>query len=582
MFRSQKREIRKNTDSQSHSEGGLEASAEVDCEESQAYKNDPEYIELLKKRADLDEQRQRYSLQLKSIQRKYHQKRQKPKNGKLVPNQGKIGEVGLLPPTEGIFTASLTDQHSGEKKMRSDRNIFMKPNGLHVGLDHPTRYDLEVRITEISYTVETLTDLSTGESRRASMAEEGPPKSSFTWRSVSNLVKLHVGFAIPTNRIELMLGHSAYTSGKICRVLESAAWQCLPIYLAMPEIMSDMSLLSGDDTPTKVLDLNDPETEKQDNQEPEYKLHQVIDEWLGWQAQKANGTGGKKSLNVSLVSGRIVSDPRSTIHFFRTHLGSFGNLISRILEWRSPKLGKITIQGDLSYTNRPEKGIRGLIDFEMAGCSSHGRRPFWRFREDDVGFCYYMLTGFAMLTGLEKRIDFEGRTTERTLRIRGKYGRMIWEALRNRCHAAMSGIRPTRTTDSKCSIQPWPPDSPLYVAAAYIVNHFEELTLYLTNPNLEASNNGRERALRIEKCMLSSSKFRKTRNGRAVLDILRTINATCTAAELDLAVFLKYIHVHRDEVARNPAPFTPYEVAKKLNGKTKPTTESTQPGAGVN
>ena len=65
----------------------------------------------------------------------------------------------------------------------------------------------------------------------------------------------------------------------------------------------------------------------------------------------------------------------------------------------------------------------------MAGCTAHGRRPFWRYREEDIGFCYYMLTGFVKLAGLEKRIDFEGRTLERVLKIRGRYGRMIWIAM---------------------------------------------------------------------------------------------------------------------------------------------------------
>ena len=517
----------------------------------------------------MDEQRERYSLQLKSLQQRYYRKRKKAKKGKPVPNQGKLGEAGLLPPTETIFTTALSESHTNEKKMKSDRNQFENPKGLHVGLDYPTRFDLEVRITEVTYKVETLTDLRTGESLRAAMSQEGPPKSNFTWRSISNLVKLHVGFAIPTNRIELMLGHSAFSSGKICRVLEYSSWDFLPVYLALPELMADMNLVSGDDTPTKVLDLSDPDPSDQEYHENDNKVHQAIDERLGWQAQRVDGTGGKKLLNVSLVSGRAEDDPRSTIHFFRTHLGSFGNLVSRILEWRSPRREKITIQGDLSSTNRPDKKIRDRINFEMAGCAAHGRRPFWRYREDDVGFCFYMLTGFAMLTGLEKRIDFEGRTVERILRIRGKYGRMIWEALRNRCLAAMSGARPTRTTDSRCSIQPWPPDSPLYEAAAYIVNHFEELTRYLSNPRLEPSNNGRERALRIEKCMLSSSKFRKTRNGRAVLDVLRTMNATCTAAEVDLAEYMKYIHIHRDEVTKHPEKFTPFEFAKKLDAEAK-------------
>jgi hypothetical protein len=487
-----------------------------------------------------------------------------------------------LPPTERVFTAPVGESLEQGKEMEADRENFESAKGLHVAYDYPCRLDLEVRITKIRYEVETLTDLNTGQSQRACMDGEGPPKSSYTWKTISNLIKLHVGFAIPTNRIELMLGHHGFTSGKICRTLESVAKLLLPVYLVIPELLSSVSILCGDDTPTRVLDLRDPapapaKTQGDESeQEQELKLHQVIDEELGWQSQRADGKGGKKSLNVSLVTGRTDKDPRSTLCFFRTHLGSFGNLLSRILEWRSPKDGKVTIQGDLSTTNLPDKRIREAINFEIAGCTAHCRRPFWNHREEDVGFCYYILTGFAMLVGLEKRIDFEGRTVKRILRIRGRYGRMIWEAMRNRCLAAMNGTRPTRTTDPRCPIQTWPPDTPLYGAAQYLVNHYDELTRYLDNPFLEPSNNGRERGLRIEKCMLSSSKFRKTRNGRAVLDVLRTINATCTTAELDLAVYLKYIDQNKDQLQDNPEEYTPYEVAKKLKAVQEATADVKQ------
>jgi len=173
---------------------------------------------------ELDTQRKRYAKQLKSIRQKYLKRRKKPTNGKPVPNQGKtIGDKELIPPTESVFTTAVSEKKTAEKEMKPDRKNFEQEKGLHVGLDYPTRYDLEVRITEVSYKVETLTDWASGESVRASLEEEGPPKFSYTWKSISNLIKLHVGFAIPTNRIALMLGHTAFTSGKICRVLEYAA-----------------------------------------------------------------------------------------------------------------------------------------------------------------------------------------------------------------------------------------------------------------------------------------------------------------------------------------------------------------------
>ena len=83
------------------------------------------------------------------------------------------------------------------------------------------------------------------------------------------------------------------------------------------------------------------------------------------------------------------------------------------------------------------------------------------------------------------------------------------------------------------------------------------------------SNNGSERALRIEKCMLNGSKFRKTRNGRAVLDVLRTINATCTAAKIDIGVYLKYVFKNPELLQSAPEKLTPFAVALELQ-KTEP------------
>lgn len=104
------------------------------------------------------------------------------------------------------------------------------------------------------------------------------------------------------------------------------------------------------------------------------------------------------------------------------------------------------------------------------------------------------------------------------------------------------------------------------------VNHFDALTLYLKYPELEYTNNGRERALRIEKCMLSSSKFRKTKRGRVTLDILRTINATCTAAGVDLVDYLRFVFIYSTELTDHPENFTPHAFARSLDPKKTATT----------
>ena len=503
------------------------------------------FAELKRKRDELQAQVSEYDRKLKEARIT------------TAPDAAVQMEFDLARPCELMFSYPSAARELKPQKQVVDRmQEFEKTKGLHVAYDYPKRVDLKIVVTEIQYQVETVTDPETGKSVRASMADEGPENFQMTWGAIANLIKLHVGFAIPINRLVLIIGQPEFSSSKICRVLHFTAMNLMFVYLYLAEELADSGILSGDDTTTKVIDVSE--------EKPESLAHE-IDERLGFVSKRADGTGDKKALNVSLLVGKPEADPRSTIRFFRTHVGSVGNLMSKLLEWRSPKAGSLIFQGDLSSTNLPSPELQEKFRLAIAGCGAHARRPFWRFRADDPSLCYYMLRGFLMLTQIEHRIDAIGRTKANVLKLRGRYARWIWLAMKNRCVAAVTGDVPSSGTYPK-GITPniWPPTSDLHAAAMYMINHFDELTLYLAHPALEYTNNGRERALRIEKCMLAGSKFRKTRNGRAVLDILRTINATCTAAQLDVTDYLRYVFKHLDELHDHPERFTPYAVARHL------------------
>ena len=501
------------------------------------------YDAIKKKREDLIEKKREYDRELQRL-------RPKEKSAQL--------ELPLEQAFEMVFSYPASGRADHQQKQVVERmKEFEKERGLHVAYDYTKRIDFKMTVTDIKYQVETVTDPETGKSVRASMADEGPEGFQLTWNAIANLIKMHVGFAIPINRIVMMIGQPEFSSSKICRVLEYVASYLLVIYLELGEGLSDVGIINGDDTGTKVIDLGENKNED--------SLSRQIDSHLGWASARADGKGYKTGLNVSLIVGRTEADPRSTIRFFRTHQGSVGNLLSKILEWRNPKAGDLIFQGDLSSTNLPTKELQGRFNLQIAGCGAHARRPFWRYREEDPSLCYLMLKGFLKLSYIEDLIDAKGRTRANVLKYRGRYGRMLWQALRNRCQAAVSGEIPGPATYPK-GIRPdiWPPATELHAACMYVINHFEELTLYLDIPELQYTNNGQERALRIEKCMLDSSKFRKTRNGRAVLDILRTINATCTAARIDITDYLRFVFKHAAKLQANPADFTPFAVARTL------------------
>jgi hypothetical protein len=507
------------------------------CLEQLTAEEQEKISELKKKRDELAKEKAAYDQKLR----------------RLIPKPKVPEQMELAPAEEMMFSTPSTERDTEASKEKVNRmEQFDREQGLHSTYDKVKRMDLKIVATETIHEVETVTDFSTGKSVRASMKHVGPEGFQLTWRAISNLMKLHVGFAIPMHRLELIIGQPEFTSGKISRVLKYIATELLPIYLYLIQALSDAKVVFGDDTKTKVLALD----EEQDSS----NVASAIDSELGWAAPRADGKGDKKGLNVSLLMGRTDPDPRSTIRFYRTHLGSVGNLLTKMLEWRTRKAGDLFFQGDLSTTNLPSE--QKLFKFHVAGCSSHARRPYWQNKEEDEGLCYFMLRGFLILSQIEKIIDAQGRTEETVLKWRGRYGRKVWEALRNRCVAVTTGEVPGRFTYRKGTFpQIWPNGYDLHRASRYIIKHYKELTLYLNHPELHFTNNISERALRIEKCMLSGSKFRKNRNGRAVLDILRTINATCTAAKVEIADYLRYVFENLDKVNDHPENFTPYAVA---------------------
>jgi hypothetical protein len=505
---------------------------------------------LTKKRLELARQSAEYNRKLRAF-------------GPLPKADPEQMSFELARPQEMLFSYPAAIRERVDEKPRVDRmKEFGKKSGLHVAHDRPKRMEMKVVVTEIQYEVETVTDPETGKSVRASMADAGPAGCLYTWVGIANLIKMHVGFAIPIHRMSLIIGQPEFTPANIYRALRRSALGLLPIYLHLAEELSEAGILSGDDTVTKVLD-HSPATDPD-------SLSRKIDEELGFSHPYARKVGLKQALNVSLLVGKPKADPRSTIRFFRTHAGSVGNLLNTILTFRSPKAGSVIFQGDSSSSNLPTPEMRERFKLAVAGCGAHARRPFWKLRDQDPSLCYFMLRGFLILSRIEKIIDSRGRNEETVKKLRGRYGRMTWQALRNRCTLAIGGKRMGRATYPR-DIHPdiWPPGHELHRASTYVIKHFESLTLYLDHPALEYTNNGSERGVRIEKCMLSSSKFRRNRDGRAVLDVLRTINSTCTAAMIDPADYMRYVFKHEDEIHDHPERFTPYAVARILEVKSQ-------------
>jgi hypothetical protein len=480
------------------------------------------------------------------------------------------------------------------------------------------RHDFSMSLTRIELDVEKKVVVDQEGERyvvAASTAEYGPPRYSVTWQALATLAVLVAQFAIPFNRLATMLSAAGkrFTAGALSRMLHYVAERLTPIYLELARQLADCEILAGDDTSCRVLEISGyfkskAEQASEHKDKPPWAAYQtprvaeeslrlceemqrlrvlrrlagdrqatrtsaetpslgvLIGRRLVFESPRRNGDGAKEEMHTTVISGRTsADDPRSLTVFYRSHLGGCGNLLEAILDNRDPSLRKVVLQGDLSPTNlitSPE--LLARFDVKLVGCSAHARRPFALYEHEDRVRCGYMLTLFQGLAIDEQRLDVHGRNRENVLAVRSNESRQTWNDVLKL---------------AKKIADVWSKGTKLGTAARYIIKHFAALTAYLDDPRLEATNNLRERMLRMEKLIEGSSMFRRSLEGRFVLDVVRSVLQTAVAAGVPVHDYLvSVLRTSHDEIAKHPDRFTPRAWA----AANLPNLSTTTPGATPN
>lgn len=477
----------------------------------------------------------------------------------------KAADPELARPDEDLVAGSLFEVEVHPSTVRvtdaAKMSVFGRTTGLHSSYDTVVRHDLRMILERHEIRVETVSDGTIY--LRADLSDKGPEGWRLGWSALAKILSLCVTYALPIERVSKLLG-KAFSDEQICRWLRHVATWFLPIYLELAAQLAQTKVFNLDDTKTLVLQMRRKMQLGIAGSKDEAGLDPLVAQvagLLGRTYPKVRGDGLKQEVHVSLISGRSVeSDPTSTINLYRTHYGDAGNLLSRLLSMRRRKHRCFTLQGDLSTRNLPEPLYFRLFQIALAGCGAHARRPFFRHKDDDDELCDFLLRAFALLSHVEDRIDELGRTKATVLKLRQRYSRKIWAAIVQRAKSVAAAESPRDCHGHRL----WPPSSDLRVASAYIVKHEPELTLYLSDPRLEWTNNRIERLLRGEVMLLVSCKFRQTEGGRVVFDILRTIITTCRAAGVGLPEYLRHVYVHREDIAEHPEDFTPHAFRVQL------------------
>ena len=490
----------------------------------------------------------------------------KPENSRLSSTSDKQNKNAYCELTEEIISPSLFESsHTSEDVPCEQVTMPDNPSSKRRTISKDTSVmDIELKVVKRTFVLER--EIVDGDIMSSAKRPEGlgPDGFRLTWNAIASLVSLAASYCIPLNRLAAMLRNEfgAFSSGQISKILKWTAELMVPIYLFLADELAELSHLSGDDTSSRTIEMK-ADQEKITEDSPFY----AINERLGRASLLKDGSGFKKRLTLSVVTGRTdIQEKRSWIFFFRSHFGDLGNLLSRILSARSPKNHEITIQSDLASFNKLETMITSLFRVTQAGCAAHGRRPIWKNRKDDPGFCYFLLRCFLALARIERILKERQAGPDKILKYRRRYARKIWSIILDRCKQ-LTGEIPRRGEGAH--FYRWPPDSDIFKGARYIIRNYPALTEYLENPEAFLTNNLCERLLRREKMIINGSKFRKNETGRITFDVLQTIVSTCTAAEVKLTQYIPYVWKHRDDLDINPQLYTPLAFAKLQSSKNK-------------
>ena len=486
-----------------------------------------------------------------------------------------------------LFTTPLEDKASSFTAAERLK-LFGRVKGLHSTKDHTTIYDLRLSLAEISCTQENLRPLAGGQHCRKANAL-GPAGCQMSWQTLATVVTLVAEYAFPMERLAKAVGHDYFTSANISRWVIRSATALVNVYVAFGKGLANCSHLRMDDTsalvlalraeartgliPDKAMTGEEWEAYLDELRKSEQKAALLVPviEAFGRVSQRADEKGAKIGVNVTLICGQLVADDyRAKVYFYRTHFGQAGNLLSRILEYRKTSApASIKVQSDCSSQNHVEPEVAKRIKVTYVGCSSHGRRPIFRYRDRDEELCYYLLRCFAALANIEAVIKRGPLTHDRTLRYRQRYAARIWGLIKGVCQAVVDEVAHPITGPSR-----WRKGNKLYDACLYVLRHFDALTHHLTDPLLEPDNNAIEQGLRGEKLIESSTFFRKSELGRIALDIHRSFIASCNACHLSYHDFLQIVMTaDPGDVAAHPERYFPHAIA--LARARDPPTEPT-------
>lgn len=253
-------------------------------------------------------------------------------------------------------------------------------------------------------------------------------------------------------------------------------------------------------------------------------------------------TGTFTSGIVSIWEGRKIA-------LFFTGRQHAGENLADVLKRRAEQIRAPIQMCDALSRNAPKaaQGVRILL----ANCLAHGRRQFVDVAASFPAECTYVLETLGMVYANDATAREKAFNDEQRLAFHQQYSQPLMTSL----HGWLTEQLTERRTE---------PNSGLGQAIAYLLKHWQPLTLFLREKGAPLDNNVCERALKKAILNRKNAMFYKTLNGACVGDLYMSLIHTCELNGVNPFDYLTELQRHRTDLAETPADWMPWSYRATL------------------
>jgi transposase len=359
----------------------------------------------------------------------------------------------------------------------------------------------------------------------------GSQKYDATVGSMIGLLKY--GSGMPFNRMEGLQGNlgiplPASTQWDIIR---AKARHLEPVYAELLRQAAGGDIVYNDDTTVRILELMGKRARERALAEGSVESG----------AQRKQRTGLFTSGIISTREGRRIA-------LFFSGRKHAGENLKDVLAQRAADLAPPIQMCDALSRNLPAE-----LETIVANCLAHGRRQFVEVAGHFPEQCRHVLESLSVIY----RNDAIARKRKLSPTERLEFHQAESGPTMTELHAWLSRQFEDRLVE---------PNSSLGSSVAYMLRHWEKLTLFLRVPGAPLDNNICERALKKAILHRKNALFYKTPNGAHVGDLFMSLIYTCELCGGNPFDYLTELERHAGRVSSNPQDWMPWNYRETLEG----------------